>query len=81
MLDPKDMVPTQCSYSLPTVVNFLLCSKGHYTAYVIYRGSEKWILRNDKAVFVLEEPRTKKKPIPKLLMYLFSSGYTVNSFS
>ena len=70
MLDPKVMVPTQCPYSLQTVMNdFLLCRKGHYTVHVICRGSEKWILRNDKAVFVLDEPRTKKKPIPKLHMF------------
>ena len=82
MLDPKVMVPTQCPYSLQTVMNdFLLCRKDHYTVHVIYRGSEKWILRNDKAVFVLDEPRTKKKPIPKLHMFFFITGYTVNPFS
>ena len=63
MHGPKVIVSTQCPFSL--------LSKGHYTVHVIYRDSEKWILCNHKAVFVLDEPKTKKKPIDPQTPYAF----------
>ena len=45
--------------------------KGHYSAYVRYRGSNKWMLYNDNSVCVLNKPKAKKKPIDPKTLYLF----------
>ena len=72
ILDPEVMVPTPCPYTLQAVIYHSgSFGKGHYTAHVRYRGSTNWILCNDNAVCVLNEPKAKKKPIDPKTPYLF----------
>ena len=70
MLDP--MVQTLCPYTLRAVIYHSgPFGNDHYTAHVRYRGPTKWILCNDNAVCVLNEPKAKKKPIDPKTLYLF----------